>query len=45
LNQVTEAFLRVLANIFHQRVDYPGFDFNAGTKREKRPLADAARAS
>jgi putative nucleotidyltransferase with HDIG domain len=45
LNNVSEAFLRVLANIFHQRVDYPGFDFNAGAKREKRPLADAARAS
>jgi len=45
LHNVSEAFLRVLANIFHQRVDYPGFDFNAGTKREKRPLADAVRAS
>jgi cyclic-di-AMP phosphodiesterase PgpH len=45
LHNVSEAFLRVLANIFHQRVDYPGFDFNAGPKREKRPLADAARAS
>jgi hypothetical protein len=46
LHNVSEAFLRVLANIYHQRIDYPGFDFNAGTKREKRPpLADAARAS
>lgn len=45
LSHVSEAFLRVLANIFHQRVDYPGFDFNAGPKREKRPVADAARAS
>jgi putative nucleotidyltransferase with HDIG domain len=45
LSNLSEAFLRVLANIFHQRVDYPGFDFNAGTKREKRPVADAARAS
>jgi len=45
LRNVSEAFLRVLVNIFHQRVDYPGFDFNAGTKREKRPLTDAARAS
>lgn len=45
LNHVSEAFLRVLANIFHQRVDYPGFDFNAGIRREKRPLVDAARAS
>lgn len=45
LHNVSEAFLRVLANIFHHRLDYPGFDFNAGPKREKRPLADAARAS
>jgi cyclic-di-AMP phosphodiesterase PgpH len=45
IRSISEAFLRVLANIFHQRVDYPGFDFNAGAKREKRPVADAARAS
>jgi putative nucleotidyltransferase with HDIG domain len=45
IRNISEAFLRVLANIFHQRVDYPGFDFNAGAKREKRPVADAARAS
>jgi putative nucleotidyltransferase with HDIG domain len=45
LSQVSEAFLRVLANIFHQRVDYPGFDFNAGPKRDKRPVTDAVRAS
>lgn len=45
IRNISEAFLRVLANIFHQRVDYPGFDFNAGVKREKRPVADAARAS
>lgn len=45
VNQVSEAFLRVLANIFHQRIDYPGFDFNTGVRREKRHLVDAARAS
>jgi putative nucleotidyltransferase with HDIG domain len=54
LRTVSETFLRVLANIFHQRIDYPGFDFNAGSKREKRSLptpesapgaAGAARAS
>ncbi len=28
LRKVEDAFLRVLTNIFHQRVDYPGFDFN-----------------
>jgi putative nucleotidyltransferase with HDIG domain len=45
LSAVSEAFLRVLSRIFHQRVDYPGFDFNARVKREKRPQAGAARAS
>lgn len=53
LRTVSETFLRVLANIFHQRIDYPGFDFNAGSKRDKRPAAPsidtvgegAARAS
>jgi hypothetical protein len=28
----------VLSNIFHQRIDYPGFDFNAAPKKEKRPI-------
>jgi hypothetical protein len=37
LRVVADTFLRVLANIFHQRIDYPGFDFNAGARREKRP--------
>ncbi len=52
LKIVTDTFLRVLANIFHQRIDYPGFDFNAGPKRERRlavvestPAAGTARAS
>ncbi|HWM94218.1 MAG TPA: HDIG domain-containing protein [Thermoanaerobaculia bacterium] len=42
LRTVSDTFLRVLANIFHQRIDYPGFDFNAGSKREKRPVARAS---
>lgn len=29
LRLVADSFLRVLSNIFHTRVDYPGFDFNA----------------
>ena len=45
LRAVSEAFLRVLSTIFHQRVDYPGFDFNAGTRREKRPLSGAIKVS
>jgi putative nucleotidyltransferase with HDIG domain len=36
VRSVSESFLRILSNIFHQRVDYPGFDFNAGAKRERR---------
>lgn len=43
LRVVSETFLRVLANIFHHRIDYPGFDFNAGAKRE-RPAALPAEA-
>jgi putative nucleotidyltransferase with HDIG domain len=38
LRSVSESFNRVLSNIFHQRIDYPGFDFNAGPKKEKRPI-------
>jgi putative nucleotidyltransferase with HDIG domain len=45
LNSVAESFLRVLATIFHQRVDYPGFDFNAGAKRERRPPSGAFKVS
>ncbi len=30
LRRVEEAFLRVLTNIYHQRIDYPGFEFNRG---------------
>jgi putative nucleotidyltransferase with HDIG domain len=42
LRIVSESFDRVLANIFHQRIDYPGFDFNAGPKREKRTIRQAS---
>jgi putative nucleotidyltransferase with HDIG domain len=45
LKAVGEAFLRVLATIFHQRVDYPGFDFNAGARRERRPPSGALKVS
>lgn len=38
LSRVQESFVRVLTNIFHQRVDYPGFDFNA------RPHGERERA-
>ncbi|HVF60784.1 MAG TPA: HDIG domain-containing protein [Thermoanaerobaculia bacterium] len=42
LTRVAEAFERVLSTIFHQRIDYPGFDFNARVPRRPVP---AARAS
>jgi cyclic-di-AMP phosphodiesterase PgpH len=42
LRKIAEAFLRVLSNIFHQRIDYPGFDFNAGPKREKKAIRQAS---
>ncbi len=42
LSKVADAFLRVLTNIFHQRIDYPGFDFNAGPKREKKAIRQAS---
>ncbi|NOZ95215.1 MAG: HDIG domain-containing protein [Acidobacteria bacterium] len=34
LEQVSSAFLLVLSNMFHSRIDYPGFDFNR--KKEQR---------
>ncbi len=45
LRAVSEAFLRVLSTILHRRVDYPGFDFNAGARREKRPPSGAIKVS
>jgi putative nucleotidyltransferase with HDIG domain len=47
LKSASDAFGRILSTIFHQRVDYPGFDFNAaaGPRREKRPLTGAFKAS
>ncbi|HYG62524.1 MAG TPA: HDIG domain-containing protein [Thermoanaerobaculia bacterium] len=45
LRKVSESFLRVLSNIFHHRIDYPGFDFNADPKREKRSATGAVKAS
>jgi cyclic-di-AMP phosphodiesterase PgpH len=45
LSAVSGAFLRVLSTIFTRRVDYPGFDFNAGARREKRPPSGAIKAS
>jgi len=33
IQRVSEAFHRILSNIYHRRIDYPGFDFNrSGSK-------------
>jgi putative nucleotidyltransferase with HDIG domain len=47
ISRLGESFLRVLATIFHQRIDYPGFNFNAEPQepRAVTGAADAARAS
>lgn len=35
LGRVEEAFLKVLSNIYHRRIDYPGFDFNQPGKAKE----------
>lgn len=49
LRKVSRAFIRVLTNIFHQRIDYPGYDFRGETeppaRRERAAAAAAVRAS
>jgi len=42
LQKVSEAFLRILANLHHQRVDYPGFDFNRLSRPRRLPAAKAS---
>lgn len=39
LKQVEEAFLRVMTNVHHRRIDYPGFDFNRPESRFERRKA------
>ena len=36
LSKISDAFFHVLSNIFHRRVDYPGFDFE-DRRRKQRP--------
>lgn len=40
LHKVEDAFLRVLTNVYHRRIDYPGFDFN----KQKGKDGDGAKA-
>ena len=44
LHRVEEAFLRVLANVYHRRVDYPGFDFNRPSGRVAASERDEGEA-
>jgi len=36
IKNVKRAFIRVLTTIFHHRIDYPGFDFKAEARNERR---------
>ena len=38
LRVLSEAFCRMLVTIYHQRIDYPGFEFNAAPKRDRRGI-------
>jgi len=44
LRLVEDAFLRVMTNIYHQRIDYPGFEFNREeSKTVRRPGSEGQR--
>jgi hypothetical protein len=43
LRRVQESFLRVLTTIYHQRIDYPGFDFNAEPGRAAGGRAETGK--
>ena len=45
LRTVSDTFLRVLANIFHQRIDYPGFDFNRRADKRAPDIGEAGAAA
>lgn len=36
IKKVSRSFVRVLTNIFHQRIDYPGYDFGGETREVPR---------
>lgn len=44
LREVAEAFFHVLSNIFHRRVDYPGFDFEQRPPGRGRPVEERRSA-
>jgi cyclic-di-AMP phosphodiesterase PgpH len=42
VQRVKESFLKILAGIFHHRIDYPGYDFkNVGTESGKSAAGDS----
>ncbi|RMH18723.1 MAG: HDIG domain-containing protein [Acidobacteria bacterium] len=44
LRRIEQAFQRLLSNIYHRRVDYPGFDFNRAARRRKASAGTATDA-
>ena len=44
LDKIANAFLWVLTNMYHHRVDYPGFDFNRRHARDSGPVRLGAKA-
>ncbi len=45
LDRVASAFLWVLTNMYHHRIDYPGFDFNRRqTRRDSGPIPLGTKA-
>ena len=45
IKKVSRSFVRVLTNIFHQRIDYPGYDFEAEAKRVEGTRRGPARVA
>ena len=45
LHKVEDAFLRVLTNVYHRRIDYPGFDFNKQKGKDEQKEAKEQPAS
>jgi hypothetical protein len=46
---IVDTLDRAVANVYHHRIDYPGFEFNRETRGRRRtgetgPLAEAAAA-
>jgi cyclic-di-AMP phosphodiesterase PgpH len=45
IKRVSRAFVHVLTTIFHQRIDYPGFDFRGDPRGSRREAAQPPRAA